>query len=114
MLPISRIRRTVRDICVKNNADLALLFGSYARGNASERSDIDLIFVEETKQPFLQRLDRYFDILIDELGLPVDVFIYNSKEFDSMKKGFFIKKALNEGIILYESGKKRTGRQAVA
>lgn len=33
-----------------------ILFGSEARGDADEASDIDLIIVKRTKKPFVQRL----------------------------------------------------------
>jgi len=114
MLSFHSIRTIVEKICVQNNADLALLFGSYARGTATEKSDIDLIFVEETQQPFLRRLDRYFDTLSDMLHSSIDIFVYNPKEFEAMKDSFFLQKALKEGIVLYESGKIRAGSMQVA
>ena len=107
MLSLAQIKEAVAGICMKNSADLAVLFGSYARGTATEKSDIDIFLVENTTAPFLKRLDRYFDALIDVLHSSIDIFVYNHAEFRSMKDGFFIRKALEEGIILYESGKIR-------
>jgi len=83
----------------------ALLFGSHARGTATEHSDIDVIFVEETDAPFLQRLGRYMDPLVDELKSAAEVFVYTPDEFTSMKESFFVKKALEEGVVVFERGK---------
>lgn len=85
-----------------NGAKLAVLFGSYARGTATTRSDVDLIFVEDTDLPFLKRIDRYFDPLVDMLRAPVETLVYTPDEFERMKLRPFITRALREGIVLYE------------
>ena len=102
---LKKIKQTIFNLAVKNKASLAVLFGSYARGTATYRSDIDVIFVEETNKPFLKRLDPYFSSLSDLAGGGVDVLVYTPEEFEKMKKKFFIKRALSEGIIIFESGK---------
>jgi hypothetical protein len=35
----------------------------------------------------------------------VDVFVYTPDEFIKMKKGFFIQRALQEGVVILESRK---------
>lgn len=100
-----KIKKTIYDLAVKNNALLAVLFGSFARGTQTEHSDIDVIFVQETDKPFLKRLDPYFTPLTDIIGGGVDVFVYTPKEFKKMKNKFFVKRALEEGVIIFESGK---------
>lgn len=42
MLSIPRIRECIAPICKKYPIRKAYLFGSYARGNATEKSDVDL------------------------------------------------------------------------
>ncbi len=102
-MSIDDIATAVREVARANNARFALLFGSYARGTATDRSDIDLIFVEDTDLPFLSRLGRYFDPLSDALPKPVETFVYTPAEFDRMRDEAFVKRAMNEGIVLYES-----------
>jgi len=102
---LNKIRKTIYDLAVKNNAVFALLFGSYARGTDTAHSDLDVIFVEETDKPFLKRLDSYFSPLSDLMNNSVDVFVYTPDEFIEMKKGFFIQRALKEGVVIFESGK---------
>lgn len=89
----------------KNGALLAVLFGSHARKTATKRSDIDILFVEETNDAYLQRLERYFFPLVDALHESIDVFVYTPSEFIRMKERFFVKKAIEEGEIIFEQGK---------
>lgn len=100
---IETIRDVVADVARMNGARLAILFGSYARGTATDRSDIDLIFVEETDLPYLKRIDRYFDPLVDRLKASVEMLVYTPAEFEKMKERPFVKRALEEGLIVYES-----------
>ena len=101
-LTLERIKEAVIEAAREHGAICALLFGSYARGTATHRSDVDVIFVEETDLPFLKRLDRYLDSLIDRLRTPVEVLVYTPQEFERMKKKGFVQQALQEGVILYE------------
>ena len=79
-----------------------ILFGSAARGDADEYSDLDLIIVKETTQRFVRRCVEapYFSI-------PSDIFVYTPQEFEQMKKDEnpFLESALAEGIVLYERDK---------
>ena len=78
---------------------LVLLFGSLARGDASDHSDIDLIVVKETEKRFLDRLDEFYD----DAREAMDVLVYTPQEFEQMKERPFVKRALKEGKILYEA-----------
>lgn len=104
-IKLEKIKKTIYGLSVKNKAAFALLFGSYARGTATEHSDLDVIFVEDTNKPFLSRLDPYFSPLSDLMNGGVDVFVYTPEEFRKMKKRFFIQRALKEGVVIFESGK---------
>ena len=74
-----------------------ILFGSYARGDASESSDVDLIIDSEGR---LNAFD-YFGIIgmiVKKMPVKVDVFELDevkrpSSMFDSISK---------EGVIIYE------------
>jgi len=102
IIPLEKIREAAVEIAKANGATFALLFGSYARGTANERSDVDLIFVEPTSLRFLDRLARYQDTLIDRLSVSVETLVYTKEEFEQMKDGGFIGQAVREGIVLYE------------
>ena len=82
----------------------AILFGSFARGEPSPRSDLDLILVQETEKRFLER----YDGLLLELGKMVpdrdlDVLIYTAEEIERIKDRPFVATALREGRVIYES-----------
>jgi len=78
---------------------LVLLFGSLARGDARDHSDIDLIVVKETEKRFLDRLDEFYD----DAREAMDVLVYTPQEFEEMRERPFVKRALKEGKILYEA-----------
>ncbi len=40
---------------------------------------MDVNFVEETSDPFIKRLGRYMDPLVDELRLAAEVFVYPAR-----------------------------------
>ena len=105
MLQLDDIRRAVTDVAVSLGAHQVILFGSYARGTATKHSDVDLIIVEDTKAPFLARLGKYLDPLWENLRTGVEVLVYTPEEFARMQEGPFVRRALREGIVLYESGK---------
>lgn len=82
----------------------AILFGSHARNEASRHSDIDLILIQDTNLRFL---DRYEGVLAAfSQALPewdVDILIYTPKELAEISQRHFIRRALKEGKVLYES-----------
>lgn len=78
---------------------LVLLFGSLARGDARDHSDIDLIVVKETEKRFLDRLDEFYD----DAREAMDILVYTPQEFEEMKERPFVRRALQEGKILYEA-----------
>ena len=102
METLAHIKTAIHDIAVSNGAHRAILFGSYARGTATRHSDIDIVFVEETAEPFLKRMDKYLYPLLDMLREPVEVMVYTPDEFSRMQGGPFMKRILAEGIIVYE------------
>ena len=105
MLDIATIKAEVAVLAERNGAAFALLFGSYARGTATERSDVDLIIVQETEAPFLRRLDAYYEALAGRIEAAVEILVYTPAEFAAIRSRPFIRQALSEGIVLYESGK---------
>lgn len=74
-----------------------ILFGSHARGEADEHSDIDLIVVKETSESFVSRL-----VNLPPLPVRTDVFVYTPREFTGMQKSKnpFIINALAHSRVL--------------
>ncbi|MHB8765500.1 MAG: nucleotidyltransferase domain-containing protein [Deferrisomatales bacterium] len=61
----------------------AYLFGSAATGADHAWSDLDLVIVTDTDEPFVERPRAFWDLL--DLGIPVDVLVYTPEEFASME-----------------------------
>jgi predicted nucleotidyltransferase len=94
MLTREEIREAVRTIAPKYNIDNVYLFGSYARGDATEESDCDFRVVGGDI-PTLYELGGLFEDLIEELGRSVDVVMT-----DSMKESFY-ELIKDEEILIY-------------
>ncbi|OGO25949.1 MAG: hypothetical protein A2136_01450 [Chloroflexi bacterium RBG_16_54_11] len=82
----------------------AIVFGSFARGEPSARSDLDLILVQDTDKRFFER----YEGILAELGkaagkYPIEVLIYTPGELESISHRHFIATALREGKVIYES-----------
>ena len=88
----------------KYNVLQAIVFGSLAIGDASRRSDLDLIIIQNTNKRFL---DRYTGILQECSSAisdrDVDLLIYTPQELSQLADRPFFRQALREGTIIYES-----------
>jgi predicted nucleotidyltransferase len=89
----------------REHAEIAeiILFGSFARGNFTPESDVDLlVIVDETNVHFLKRADPYRDTFSD---IPFDVWplVYTREERDRMLRegNAFMRSALEEPVTLY-------------
>ena len=80
-----------------------LLFGSAARGQPDEYSDVDLIVIKRTPDRFLKRL---LDVPL--LPVPADIFVYTPEEFAQMQQeeNPFILEALKDAVVVYPPGPK--------
>ena len=107
-MEIDAIRNKLLPIFKKNATEKAILFGSHARSTQNRKSDIDLIIIDDEDLPYMQRLGKYFNDISLELNMPVDLFVYSKEEFEKMKEGFFIGRAVEEGVVLYERWEKPT------
>ena len=73
------------------------MFGSVARGEADEWSDLDLVVIAETDRTFFERF-RDFDGLY-EVWPRLDLLVYTSAEFERMveEENPFLLRVLEEG-----------------
>jgi predicted nucleotidyltransferase len=79
----------------------AILFGSLARGDVGGHSDLDLILIADSGEPFLERGARFYRALAPAVGM--DLLVYTREEFEAMRHGGFLRRALAEGTVLYEA-----------
>ncbi len=86
------------------NPEKIILFGSYAYGDPTPDSDVDLLVIMSTKA---KEIDRYIAVsnLLYPRQFPVDILVKTPKEIEkeSQKKGnFFLREILTKGKVLYE------------
>lgn len=86
------------------NPEKIILFGSYAYGNPTPDSDVDLLVIMITKA---KEIDRYVAVsnLLYPRQFPVDILVKTPREIEkeSQKKGnFFLREILTKGKVLYE------------
>jgi len=93
------VRRAVEKY--KDRIDEIILFGSVARGEAGEDSDIDILVIGNASLEEL--VDISFPILLEQ-GEIISAKNMNKDHFNFLvREGYsFIRNVLEEGIILYE------------
>ncbi len=76
----------------------AIVFGSFARKDINEGSDVDLMVVADFKEDFKERTGKVMALT----KLPIEPVCYTPEEFKKMKKNRnpFILAVLKEGIPL--------------
>lgn len=88
----------IRRLQTKYNPEQVILFGSYAKGNADEASDIDILVVSSA---FKNReiYDVYSELygIMSDLGKDVQVFGTSN---DNLSKYKTFKQALETGVAL--------------
>ena len=85
---VAEIQNAVLPVAVKYGLRAVYLFGSYARGTATEASDIDIIIdTTGTQIKSLLQLATVYCELEEALGKPVDVITVSSLEQKIQRPG---------------------------
>lgn len=96
---LDAIRSVVTTACQRTGAERAVLFGSYARGDADAYSDVDLLIVCPTQRRFFDRHELFSDVMDAFPGC--DLLVYTPAELDELRERGVVYEALKEGIVLY-------------
>jgi len=80
-----------------------ILFGSFAEGTNTRRSDVDVAVIMDTRKRFLERYDDFSD-LYATLRMPVDLIIWTPQEVERIKHRPFVQDVLAKGKVIYERG----------
>lgn len=101
--PLEEIRDRLAPHLKAAGAQRAIVFGSYARGDADEWSDLDLVIIAETELPFPDRF-RAFRGVFDAYRRAMEVLVYTPAEFAQMVEAEnpFIDQVLKDGVTIYE------------
>jgi predicted nucleotidyltransferase len=88
-----------------------VLFGSYAKGNPREDSDMDIMVIldnNDVAKTYTERLNKYLSIqrLVREINykIALDILVYSKEEFFQVKNygNYLIDDIEKTGKILYE------------
>jgi predicted nucleotidyltransferase len=102
MISPPTLRAAIDTLAADGKARQIVLFGSYARGDASDQSDVDLLVIEDEvtdRAGEMVRLRR----LLRPLRIPVDVLVYSSDEIARLahQTGTALYWAMKEGKIVH-------------
>jgi len=92
---LDEIKRLITPIAQQFGIEKLALFGSYARGDQNEDSDLDFLIKKGSLRGMFQ-FCGFINRLEDELGVHVDVLTYDSLQ-DSL-----IQDAIKDEVVLYE------------
>ena len=96
------LKKLVKKLISNYYISQIILFGSFARGDYHEYSDIDLIIIGYLDDNFFNRIGKVLDLVPPNIEL--EPLVYTPEEFEKMKENEnpFILNVLEEGIILYK------------
>jgi len=93
------------ELVKKYKPQKVILFGSTARGDANDESDIDLLVIKTSREKRPYRIQKVFmSIRNIKRQFPLDVIVYTPSEIKKRISlgDYFIKNVLAEGQVLYE------------
>lgn len=98
----AQIERLKRRIVKDYNPEKIILFGSLAKGDYHELSDIDMIVIKKTMKRFLERIEDV--LLLNDTEMHLECFVYTPEEFSTMieEENPFIEEVLKSGVVIYE------------
>ncbi len=84
---------------------MVVLYGSFAKGNADENSDIDLaVFINKDEENRDHLKDSaLLNKLICNTDCRIEPVLYYYNELESLEEASFISDILNSGIVLFKN-----------
>ncbi len=88
----------------KINPEKIYLFGSYAWGNPTSDSDLDLCVVEKSYSSRWDEKKKIYELL-KEIEIPKDILVPTKQEFDfySHENGSVYKEIYDKGLLIWDS-----------
>jgi predicted nucleotidyltransferase len=84
--------------------DQVILFGSYARGNTTGKSDIDLLIIKKDLKDSNEITDLLYRAFYNnKIGIPVDLIVMDYNKYLKLNNeiGFIYKTIKQEGKLIY-------------
>ena len=102
MKPAERILRLIEALR-PYEPERVYVFGSWARGEQDDLSDMDVVVIKRTSLPFFDRLREVGKLLPEGIG-GVDLLVYTPEEFAAMRRqgNAFAEMIAEEGQLVYD------------
>ena len=100
----TQLNKIVRQLVDAYRPEKIILFGSHAYGTPHEDSDLDLLIIKTTAQPFIDRLAQVRKILTDpKRSVPLEPLVLTPEELDARLNigDQFIEEIVTRGEVLY-------------
>jgi predicted nucleotidyltransferase len=100
---MERIKAISEKLKKEYNAQRVILYGSYARGEATEDSDVDILVIAPAKERFFERMAKVLELVRDLYdGLALSPIVLKPDEVSQRLKigDQFIQGILEEGVEL--------------
>ncbi|MGQ9514351.1 MAG: nucleotidyltransferase domain-containing protein [Thermoproteota archaeon] len=96
------IEKYTRAVVKKLNPEKIFLFGSFARGDINEGSDVDLIVIADWREDFLERIGIL--LKLNMFKIPLEPLGYTKEEFIKLARDGnpFILQVMSEGKLIYD------------
>lgn len=101
------LQRMAQAIVDEVDPEQVILFGSHARGDAKENSDVDLIVIEA--EPFGKGRCQRSEIIrvrkaIQDFDVPKDILVFSLEDVEYWRDSLnnVLARAMREGKVLYE------------
>jgi predicted nucleotidyltransferase len=95
------LTQQIRTYLAGTQVERAVVFGSFARGEADVASDLDLVLIESTSRPFVDRGRAHLPLF--RLGIGVDLLVYTPPEYARLAQECnpLIERIEREGVLVY-------------
>jgi len=105
MVNFNDIEKVARRLGDAARAESVILFGSYARGNPSENSDVDFLIIAPSDLPRFKRSRELYQ-LFKPYPFGMDILVYTPEEIkqDSSNPLSFVASVIKEGKVVYDRG----------
>ncbi|SDC08064.1 MULTISPECIES: nucleotidyltransferase domain-containing protein [unclassified Candidatus Frackibacter] len=96
--------RTVQSI----DLNRIILFGSYARGDYNDNSDVDLLFIVNNDSGSLREIRHKIDSLLQDRIVPTDILVYTEDKLKEKENiiGTLPYTIKEEGEVIYDKQRK--------
>ena len=103
MLTGQQIDALIVKIVERCRPELIYLFGSYAKGTATSRSDLDILVVKNTELPSNMRIASLTPLVANRV-VPVDLHMVTPEEFSEYGQDphSFLGTVLRSGKLVYQ------------